>query len=124
MLRVILQLAFDHRGTRLHGRFVATFDDRQRCASRVLPFASSRILIDEGVAATRRAGADVDVMTSTVSAGTKWAVGEGNSASPTFHLWGPFSLPDIGPSIRFDERSPPPDTGQSVERIRDGRAPC
>ena len=70
MLRVIL-LAFDSRGKRLHGRFVAMFDGRQLCASLVPSFAASRILIAEGVPtetpiATRHAGADFDAMTATV----------------------------------------------------------
>ena len=73
--------------------------------------------------ATRHAGADFDAMTATVREGGKWTVEEGNTASPTFRLWGPFSRPDIEPSIRFEERSVP-DTGQGVERTREGRPSC
>lgn len=73
--------------------------------------------------ATRHASADFDAMTATVGEGAKWAVEEGNTASPTFRLRGPFSPPDIEPSIRFEERSVS-DTGQGVERTREGRPSC
>ena len=52
----------------------------------------------------------------------KWTVEEGNTASPTFRLYGLFP-PEIEPPIRFDER-PAPDTGQGVERISEGRPSC
>jgi hypothetical protein len=73
--------------------------------------------------ASRHPGADFDAMATTVREGAKWTVEEGNTASPTFRLWRPFFRPDIEPSIRFDERSAP-DTGQGVERTREGRASC
>jgi hypothetical protein len=128
MLRAILQLAFDRRGKRLHGRFVAMFDGRQLCASRVPSFAASHILIAEGVPtetpiATRHTGAEFDAMTATVREGAKWTVKEGNTAFPTLRLWRPFSHPDIEPSIRFDER-PVLGTGQGIERTQEGRASC
>ena len=97
MLRVILRPAFNRRGERLHGRFVATLDGRQLCISRQPLLDAARVLIAEGIdpatpIATRHAGAGFDAMTSTVGTAAKWTVREDNTVSPTFVRWRPFPV--------------------------------
>jgi hypothetical protein len=114
MLRVIIHLAFDRRGRRLHGRFVATLDGRQLCISRQPLLDAARVLINEGIdpatpIATRHAGADFDAMTSTVGTVAKWTVREDSTMSPTLVRWKAFSRDDVQSPMRSGER-PVPDT--------------
>ena len=109
MLRVILRPAFNHRGERLHGRFVATLDGRQLCSSRQPLLDAARVLITEGIdpttpIATRHAGADFDAMTSTVGAAAKWTVKENEIQSPHFVRWEAFPASRVRPSLRQNER--------------------
>ena len=128
MLRIILHLAFDRDGTRLHGRFEARLVGHLLCLSSEPLLAGSRILLAQGVdpetpIAARHAGADFDAMMSTVGAAAGLTVSEGNTRSPTFAPYKAFSRADVEARGRFDERSAP-DTGQGVERISDGRVRC
>ena len=68
---------------------------------------------------TRHASADFDALT--VGTVAKWTVQENETQSPTFVPWKSFPGRSVYAPGRFGER-PPPDTGQSFERISDGRA--
>ena len=123
ILRVILRPAFNRRGERLHGRFVATLDGRQLCISRQPLLDAARVLIKEGIdpatpIATWHAGAGFDAMTSTVGTAAKWTVREDNTVSPTFVRWKAFSRDDVQSPMRFGER-PVPDPLFDAERIHD-----
>ena len=124
MLRVILRPAFNRRGERLHGRFVATLDGRQLCISRQPLLDAARVLLADGIdpetpIATRHAGSDFDAMTSTVGTAARWTVEEGNTVSPTLRRWRPFRRRDAQSPMRFGERPVPDTPGDAAGRIHD-----
>ena len=109
MLRVILRPAFNRRGERLHGRFVATLDGRQLCISRQPLLDAARVLIKEGIdpatpITTRHAGAGFDAMTSIVGAAARGTVRENEIQSPHFVRWEAFPASRVRPSLRQNER--------------------
>ena len=126
MYRIIVHRAFDRRGNRLHGKFVASLDGRQVCVSRQPLLDCARILIAEGADpktpfATRHEGADFDALTSTVGTAAKWTVRENEIQSPTFVPWNAFPRDAVQSPVRFSG-APLPDTGQAAERIHEGSA--
>jgi hypothetical protein len=119
----ILRPAFNRRGARLNGKFVATLDGRKLCISRQPLLDAARVLINEGIdpatpIATRHAGADFDAMTSTVGAAAKWTVKENKIQSPHFARWEAFPASRVRPSLRQNER-PVPYAVLDAERIHD-----
>ena len=110
MLRVILRPAFNRRGERLHGRFVATLDGRQLCISRQPLLDAARGLIDEGIdpatpIAIRHTGAGFDALTSAVGAAAKWTVRENETSHRTSSVGRPFLPPGSGrPCVKTSGR--------------------
>jgi hypothetical protein len=117
MLRIALHPAFDHRGRRLYGRFVASIAGRQLCVSRTPLCDSARVLLAEGVdpktsIATRRAGADFDAPISTVGRAAKLTVRENEKGGPRFAHWEPFPTRRVDAPVRLNQPQVP-DTGQT-----------
>jgi hypothetical protein len=127
MIRIILHLAFDRRGCRLHGRFEAHLDGRLICISRQPLLDTARILITEGIdpetpIATKHAGAEYDAMTSTIGEASKWAVQENERDGPRFVRWEAFPRDRVRAPMRFSG-APALDTWQGAERLHAGVAP-
>lgn len=122
MHRIIVQLAFDRRGNRQHGKFVvAILEDRRLRVSRQPLLDCARILIAEGAdpktpIATRHAGAAHDALISTVCGAALWTVRENENQSPTFVRWNAFPRDAVQSPVRFSG-APLPDTSQPAERI-------
>ena len=123
VLRVILRPAFNRHGARLHDKFVVTLDGRQLYISRQPLLEAARVLINEGIdpatpIATRHAGADFDLMTSTVGAAARWTVRETETEGPRFVRWEAFPAVRVRAPMRFDER-PVPNPVFAAECIND-----
>lgn len=109
--RLILDLAFNSRNQRLHGKFTVHLDGRQLCISRQPLLDGARILLAEGFdpktpIVTRHAGDDFDAMISTVGEAAKW---KNEKVGPRFVRWKAFPVVRYRSSMRLNEPPVPDD---------------
>ena len=125
MHRIIVQLAFDRRGNRQHGKFVvAILEDRQFRVSRKPLLDCARILIADGadtadILAMRHASATYDAMTAPIGVAAAYTVE--NSGFVRYD-----GRANAGPLAAARKRfadDQAPDTGGGAKRIHAGATP-